>query len=86
MAESPKGTLAIADAPGSPPLPGRKATDNEDDDDMSIMSEELEEDPEAEPADGEGEDDDEDDQRWACSHDAASSTLCVLSRPRRRPK
>eukprot|EP00891_Asterochloris_glomerata_P003138 jgi/Astpho2/3138/Aster-03421 len=53
----------LADDPSSPPLPGRKATENEDEDDLSIMSEELEEDPETEPAHGEGDDDDEDGPR-----------------------
>ena len=54
--------MPIADDPGNPPLPGRKATEDGDDD-LSIMSEELDEDPEAEPADGEGDDDDEDGER-----------------------
>ena len=78
--------LPTADDPSSPPLPGRKATENEDDDDLSIMSEELEEDPEAEPADGEGEDDDEDDQRWASCNDAPSSSLSVLDRSQTQTK
>lgn len=65
-------TWPFADDPSSPPLPGRKATENEDEDDLSIMSEELEEDPETEPAHGEGDDDDEDGPRWACHNDAAS--------------
>ena len=70
--------MPFADEPGSPPLPGRKATEDEDDDDLSIMSEELEEDPEAEPADGEGEDDDEDGQRWGC-YSWRSIKVCCAS-------
>ena len=86
LARFVQSTLSIADDPGSPPLPGRKVTEDDDDDDLSIMSEELEEDPEAEPADGEGDDDDEDGQRWACYSDAAGSLLYILDKLRCRAK